>query len=48
MLASSWCIEGEVLEYCPSPNCTILVCADPGTFDRLPTMQCKSAKLEEI
>ena len=47
MLANSRCIEGEVPQYC-APNCTIIVRADPGTCDILPTMHCKSVKKEDI
>ena len=46
MSANSWYIEGEVPEYYP-PNCTILVWADPGTCDILPTMHCKLVKMED-
>ena len=47
MLANLRCIEGEVPEYCP-PKCTKIGQADPGTCNTLPTMHCKSVKIEDI
>ena len=44
-LANSRCIEGEVRGYCP-PNCAILVGQIRVLYDILPTMQHKSAKME--
>ena len=47
MLANMRCNEGEHHRYCPQ-NCTILIQGDPGTYDILPTMHCKSVKMEDI
>ena len=46
MLANSRCIKGEVSRYCPQ-NCAIIVWADPGTCDILPTMHCKSVNMAD-
>ena len=47
MLADLQCIEGEVPGYCP-PNCAIIMRADPGTCDILPTMHWESANMADI
>ena len=47
MLANARCIMGKVPEYCP-PNCTIIVRAEPGTCDILPTMHCKLVNISDF
>ena len=47
MLADSWCIKDEIPGHCP-PNSSILVQEDQGICNILPTMHCKSVKMEDI